>query len=115
MDYFPECKDLPTEQRAPGRGDIARVLPLREVRTVLVPADCQDGFGVAYWNRPLAYAEPEVQAGMSWLAQLPEDALRRGSRRLRDDVESGRWDEQLGHLRALDAFDGGYRLAICGT
>ena len=70
---------------------------------------------MAFWNRPEAYADPIVQAGMSWLALLPETARRRGAERLLADIGSGEWDRRHGHLRALDRFDGGYRLAICGA
>ena len=51
------------------------MLDVHDVRPVLVPADCVDGFGAAFWCRPEAYTDPAVQAGMSWLAQLPADDL----------------------------------------
>lgn len=112
LDYFPQALDLPTEQDPPGEALLRSALAVREVRTVLVPHDCRDGFGAAYWARPEAYLDPEVQAGMSWLALLPDDVRRAGSARLRADLESGRWDERHGHLRTQAAYDGGYRLAI---
>jgi SAM-dependent methyltransferase len=115
LDYFPEALDLPTEREAPGEAVLARVLHLREIRTVLVPADCVDGFGTAYWARPEAYTDPVVQAGMSWLALLSEEARQRGSRQLADDLASGAWDRRHGHLRRQDSYDGGYRIAIAGS
>ncbi len=115
LDYFPEALSLPTEQDPPGERLLSSHLDLREVRPVLVPHDCTDGFGVAFWGRPEAYLDPEVQAGMSWLALLPEGARSQGSARLRADLESGRWDDRHGHLRDQREFDGGYRIAIAGV
>jgi SAM-dependent methyltransferase len=112
LDYFPEALDVPSEQDAPGEEDIRRVLRVREVRRVLVPHDCRDGFGAAFWARPEAYLDPEVQAGMSWLALLSPEARRRGSQRLAADLASGAWDRRHGHLRHERTYDGGYRLAI---
>lgn len=115
LEYFPAALSLPTEQDPPGERLIADHLELHEVRPVLVPHDCTDGFGVAFWARPEAYLDPDVQAGMSWLALLPQSERARGSARLRADLDSGRWDRRHGHLREQDVFDGGYRLAIAGA
>jgi SAM-dependent methyltransferase len=112
LEYFPESIDVPSEQNAPGEDVIRQALPVREIRPVLVPRDCVDGFGAAFWARPEAYLDPDVQAGMSWLALLPEDALKRGSERLADDLASGAWERRFGHLRRLDSYDAGYRIAI---
>jgi SAM-dependent methyltransferase len=112
LDYFPEALDVPSEQNAPGEDEIRQVLRVREVRRVLVPHDCLDGFGAAFWSRPEAYLDPEVQAGMSWLALLTPEARRRGSARLAGDLASGAWDRRHGHLRREESYDGGYRLAI---
>ena len=114
LGYFPEAVDLPSERRAPGEAVLRAELDVREVRRVLVPADCLDGFGVAFWARPEAYLDPAVQAGMSWLALLPDEARRRGTERLRRDLTSGEWDRRHGHLRTQAAYDGGYRIAIAG-
>lgn len=114
LEYFPDALELPTEQHPPGEELLRAALSVREVRTVLVPSDCLDGFGTAYWARPEAYLDPEVQAGMSWLALLPESVRQEGSARLRADLDSGRWDERYGHLRSQSTYDGGYRLAIAG-
>ena len=112
LDYFPEALDLDTEQDPPGERLLREHLDVREVRTVLVPRDCIDGFGAAFWARPEAYLDPEVQAGMSWLAMLPERARQEGAVRLRGDLASGEWDRRHGHLRQQETFDGGYRIAI---
>lgn len=114
IEYFPEALDVPTEREAPGVDRLAALLDVREVRPVLVPIDCTDGFGAAYWGRPEAYLDPDVQAGMSWLAVLPAEVRARGTARLAADLESGAWDRRLGHLRDLPELDVGYRLVIAG-
>jgi SAM-dependent methyltransferase len=112
LDYFPAALDLPTEVDPPGAELLGAHLPVREIRTVLVPHDCRDGFGAAFWRRPEAYLDPRVQAGMSWLAMLPAADRRRGSEALAADLESGEWDRRHGHLRHQSSYDGGYRIAI---
>lgn len=112
LDYFPEARELPSEVSPPDERLLRAHLEVREVRTLLVPHDCVDGFGAAFWSRPEAYLDPEVQAGMSWLALLPDEARTRGSQRLRDDLASGEWERRHGHLRSEQTFDAGYRLAI---
>jgi len=89
-------------------------LQVREVRPVLVPRDCIDGFGGAFWARPEAYLDPVVQAGSSSFAQLDPAVLSAGIERLRRDLQSGAWDDRHGHLRALDEIDIGYRLLVAG-
>ncbi len=91
---------------------LAEHLGLREVRPLLVPRGCLDGFGVAFWARPEAYLDPDVQSGMSWLAMLPDAERQRGAARLLADLNSGEWDRRHGHLRQEELFDGGYRIAL---
>lgn len=112
LEYFPEALDLPTERDPPGQALLGEHLQVREIQTVLVPHDCQDGFGAAFWARPEAYLDSEVQAGMSWLALLPDEVRRRGAARLAADLGSGAWDRRHGHLRQQESYDGGYRIAI---
>jgi hypothetical protein len=55
--------------RRPGLARLLRtLLSVREVQTVLVPRNCVDGFGAAFWARPEAYLDPVVRAGTSWMA-----------------------------------------------
>jgi len=110
--YFPGAMALPTERNPPGERLLRQHLDVRGVREVLVPHDCLDGFGAAFWARPERYLDPEVQAGMSWLAMLSDAERREGSAHLRADLASGEWDRRHGHLRQQDEFDGGYRIAI---
>lgn len=115
LDYFPEALSLPTETAPPGEQFIREHLNVVDVVPVLIPRDCADGFGVAFWARPEAYLDADVQAGTSWLAMLSEHDRRAGTNRLRDALDSGDWDRRHGQLRHHAQFDGGYRLAVAGT
>ncbi len=79
LEYFEEARDLTFEKNAPGEELLRACLNVREVRRALVPADCADGFGTAFWSRPEAYLEPDVQSGMSWIACLPPAARAKGT------------------------------------
>ena len=114
IEYFPEALALPQEQAPPDEKLLRNHLDVREIVPLLVPHDCFDGFGAAFWARPEAYLDPEVQAGMSWMALLPADARARGTERLRSALASGEWDRRYGHLRSQSEFDAGYRIAVAG-
>jgi ubiquinone/menaquinone biosynthesis C-methylase UbiE len=111
-DYFPSIRDLVTERAAPDSARLAATLHVQRIETVMVPADCRDGFGGAYWNRPEAYLEPAVQDGMSCFSQMDRTVLHDGMARLQADLASGAWDARYGHLRALTEMDLGYRLLV---
>lgn len=113
-DYFPEIRALDTSGDAHASVGIARVLDVHRIEPMPVPADCVDGFAACYWNRPEAYVDPDVQAGISCLAMLDADVLERGTAKLRADLESGEWDARHGELRALTELDVGYRLIVAG-
>jgi len=113
-DYFPEIRALDTSGPAHAPQGVSRVLDVRRIEPVPVPADCVDGFAACYWNRPEAYVDPDVQAGISCLAMLDADVIARGTAQLRADLASGAWDARHGHLRTLPELDVGYRLIVAG-
>jgi SAM-dependent methyltransferase len=112
--YWPEAFQLPSEEEAIGAQQVAEVLNVTQIGTIPIPIDCTDGFGAAFWGRPEAYLDPQIQQGMSWLAQLPRDVLARGAARLEGELRSGEWDRHHGHLRQLDELDVGHRLITAG-
>jgi len=114
-DYFPEIAALDDANRAYTSQAIGRVLDVHRVEPVIVPSDCIDGFAACYWNRPEAYVDPDVQAGVSGIARLDPAVRERGTERLRADLASGAWDARYGHLRALTELDVGYRLVVAGS
>jgi hypothetical protein len=110
-DYFPEIAAVEAA-RAPQLEQVADGLGATRVEVVAVPRDCTDGFAGAYWRRPEAYFDPEVRAGISSLAILPDDVVEPALARLRADLDSGAWHERHADLLALDEIDLGYRLVI---
>ncbi|HVA09326.1 MAG TPA: methyltransferase domain-containing protein [Acidimicrobiales bacterium] len=114
-DYFPAVWELESERQAPTVAIVGEHLDVHQAEVVMIPSDCTDGFGCAYWNRPEAHLDPIVLAGMSWSSQLAPEMLAEGIEHLRDDLETGRWDERYGHLRSMTEADYGYKLVICGV
>ncbi len=113
-DYFPEafafdrCRSPSLDDVRAGFGPGTQVIPL------LVPHDCQDGFGAAYWRRPHAYLDPAVRAGISMLAQT-ERQRGDGLTRLRRDLGNGTWAARHHTLLNQPEHDCGYRLIIAGV
>ena len=110
-EYLPAIIDLDLP-RFPTLEEIARQLGALDVRPLLVPHDCQDGFLGAFWRRPHAYLDPDVRRAMSGFAQLPPATVDAGIGRLAADLASGGWEARFGHLRAQDSMDLGYRLIV---
>lgn len=108
-DYLPEVAGLIAGR--PSLTELAGALGAR-VEPVLIPWDCLDGFFEAYWRRPEAYLEEPVRRGVSVWAKVGPDAEQRAVRRLRADLESGRWAERNRDLLDLDTAELGLRLLI---
>jgi SAM-dependent methyltransferase len=113
-DYFPSVWELACEHQAPTVAMVGEHLDVRRVEVVMIPSDCTDGFGCAFWSRPEAHLDPFVLAGMSWSSQLAPEVLAEGVEQLRQDLATGRWDERHGHLRSMSEADYGYKLVIAG-
>jgi SAM-dependent methyltransferase len=82
------------------------------IETIPTPAGCTDGFFEAYWNRPEMLLDPEIRAGQSFWRHLQPGREETIVARLREELESGAWDREHGHLREMDANDGALRLVI---
>jgi SAM-dependent methyltransferase len=97
--------------RFPTIGQMRDALPGTTIDVVPIPRDCQDGFLGAWWARPEAYLDPEVQRSNSLFAQAPDrERLDRSLERLADDLRSGAWDARHAGLRTRERVDLGYRL-----
>ncbi len=111
QEYFPAAgsasaaSELPVEQ-------VAEAIGADRVETVLVPHDCSDGFGPAYWRRPAAYLDSGVRNCISGLARLQREELQPGLKRLRQDLDTGAWQGRHRDLLNLDAIDAGLRLIV---
>lgn len=111
QEYFPAAgsasaaSELPVEQ-------VAEAIGADRVETVLVPHDCSDGFGPAYWRRPAAYLDSDVRSCISGLARLRREDLEPGLEHLRQDLDTGAWHTRHQDLLDLDAIDAGLRLIV---
>ena len=108
-DYFPEIHDMdqaifPTMEALGGVFEGIRFYPLP------VPANCIDGFLGAYWSRPRAYLDPTVRQTMSSFSKIHD--VERRIQRLRDDLDSGRWDSKYGDLQDRESLDLGYVVGV---
>ncbi len=116
-DYLPGFAALiPDRYRSPG----AWVRELREtlgehlaVTAVPIPADCRDGFYGAFWQRPAAYLDPAVRAGISVFARLGADYVARAISRLDADLQDGGWHARHGDLLARSKLHLGYYAVVC--
>lgn len=80
------------------------------VDPLLVPSDCHDGMGLAFWSRPEAVLDPGARAATSGFALMDKAREAEVVARLGDDLNSGAWDARHGHLRELTELDVGLRL-----
>jgi len=110
-DYFPAAFAL-NHARGVDVMELARDFGTVTVSPVLVPWDCQDGFGAAYWGRPAAYPDPDVRQSISSFALLAPGDVEPGAARLAADLASGAWQADHGALLELREYDAGYRLVV---
>jgi SAM-dependent methyltransferase len=82
------------------------------IEPVPIPYDCRDGFLHAYWRRPEAYLDERVRSGISVFSVLEPEEVEDGLRRLRADLESGKWRRRNADLLELHELDLGYRLVV---
>jgi SAM-dependent methyltransferase len=111
QEYFPAAACTSAASELP-IAQVAEVIGADRVETVLVPHDCSDGFGPAYWRRPAAYLDAEVRSCISGLARLPAKDLEPGLKHLRRDLDSGAWQTRHRDLLNLNAIDAGLRLIV---
>jgi SAM-dependent methyltransferase len=102
----------------PSLTSLARALPDVSVSALTVPRDCADRFLAALWARPEAYLDAGIRSATSAWRQLPGHVVDGALARLRDDLDSGRWDDRHGELRDMPALDVGLRIVraeLAGT
>ena len=111
-DYVPELLEVESK-RMPAIDRVAAAIgDVTEVQTVLVPNDCTDGFGQAFYGRPERLLDAEVRRAMSAWSFLDDTVVDRFVRDLSADLASGAWDEKYGFYRGLESFDVGMRVVI---
>lgn len=105
--YFPEILAI-DKSIFPKFSLIERILGPLVIEHGPIPADCTDGFGSAYWNRPEAYLSHEVRSAMSSFNKITQ--LKEGIAKLKQDIECGEWDRKYGHLRQRNELDVGFAI-----
>jgi len=99
--------------RFPSVNTVAAALGGRtRIERIPTPGDCRDGFFEAFWRRPEALLDPAVRSAQSMWALLPPAAEERIVSGLAAALASGAWDDEHGHLRRQENFDGALRLVI---
>jgi SAM-dependent methyltransferase len=112
QEYVPAIRDLMDKE--PSLERVVDGLDAHTVETIPIPADCVDGFIMAFWRRPEAYLDPEVHAATSGFARLAAADRDPGLEQLRRDLADGSWRQRYADLLDLDEFDVGLRLVIAG-
>lgn len=110
--YVPELYEVEARRMPPIDRIVAALGGRAEVQTVLVPADCVDGFGQAFYARPEETLRPEIRRAMSAWSFVEPAVIERYERELGADLASGAWDAEWGRFRSLAEFDVGMRLVV---
>ncbi len=108
-DYIPDLFELDQSQM-PQIDDLANLLGPVAVRPVPIPHDCVDGCLCAYWRRPEAYLDPVTRSAISSFSKIRD--IKRGLKKLEQDLNSGAWNHRNADLLKRDACDFGYRLVV---
>ena len=110
--YFPELVRV-EQARYPSIDRVRKALGGQvTVSPVSIPLHCTDGFQEAFYGRPEAFLQPEVRRAQSAWGFLPEGLEPELVSRLEQDLSSGVWDRDYGHLRTQAQFAGALRLIV---
>lgn len=107
--YFPEILEI-DRRLFPSLSELERHLGPINVRKVLIPHDCTDGFLGSYWRRPEAYFDPRVRAAISTFSKIRN--LKNGLLRLENDLKIGEWKICNQDILSKNSMDLGYRLVV---
>lgn len=110
-DYLPSACEF-DRRRAVAISEIEAALGASQTSTVSIPRDCADGFHGAFWQRPDAYLDPRVRAGISTYAEMSSDEIDDGLKQLAADIHSGAWEKKYHQLLERDELDLGYRIIV---
>ena len=112
-EYAPEVLDVEAT-RYPSISAIAEALQGDDVtaEAVPIPLACTDGFAEGYYGRPEKLLEKGATKAMSAWSFVGEEVVQRTLRKLREDLDSGRWDERWGELRRMAEYEGSLVLVV---
>lgn len=112
MDYAPELLAI-ERRRYPAISRICAGLGgVIDVRAILTPIDCVDGFTEAYYARPERFLDPAVRRSQSAWGFVSAEAQSRFVAQLSDDLATGAWDARYGEWRNRPSFEGSLRLIV---
>ncbi len=106
-DYFPEIYEIDTKI-FPSINELNKHFNNIEIKPLLIPDDCRDGFLACFWKRPEAYLDSNVRLAMSTFSKIKY--LDDGLNRLKNDIESGLWHKKNIDLLNSSYLDVGYRI-----
>jgi ubiquinone/menaquinone biosynthesis C-methylase UbiE len=85
----------------------------KAIRKFSLPHDLTDKNMYSGWNRPEIYLDPQFRQNVSGLALASVHNVQKGLDSLKNDLETGKWDEEYGYLRNQISFDAGFRFIKC--
>ncbi len=110
--YFPEVIEI-ERSRYPKIDFITECLGGKtEVIKIPIPFDCVDGFQEAFYGRPEAFLDEEVRRSQSAWGFIDRETEKKIVESLKNDLESGRWDELYGGHRKMEFFTCALRLIV---
>ncbi|MFD0164946.1 hypothetical protein ACFVJH_12410 [Streptomyces decoyicus] len=71
-----------------------------------IPWGCTDGFNEAYYGRPEMLLDPAARQACSAWSFVDDGVREQFTTRLRDDLDSGVWDQRFGRLRSQAFYEG---------
>lgn len=110
--YLPDLAFLESVRNPPLGAVQAALGGVSRVETIMIPHDCRDSILGAYWRRPSLYLDRRVRQRVPILAEIGDDDLLDGLRRLSEDIASGAWEASYGWTQGLTEMDLGYRLVV---
>lgn len=110
--YLPEMRDVERKRDTAFDVMIGAMGGHCEIIPVPVRRECTDRFQSANYARPEELLKDEVRAAQSSWVFLPEGAEARFVAALSDDLKSGKWDEQFGHMRDQPSIETQLRLIV---
>lgn len=84
-------------------GNVVRVIPFP------LPQDLSDSFAAVGWARPELYLDSTIRNGISSFAKGNAAEIDYGLMCLREELETGKWEQEYGYLRQQQEYDVGYR------
>lgn len=106
-DYFPEIYEI-DRQIFPSINELKKSFNSIEVKPLLIPDDCKDGFLACFWKRPEAYLQKDVRSAISTFSKITN--LAAGLERLENDLATGEWNKRNADLLSKSYLDVGYRI-----